>query len=89
MSAQVLAALYGGTAAVFAVAGLVFLRYWKLQRDRLFAFFGGACACFAAGQVLRIATGVGEHGPELLIPRLVGFLLIIAAIFDKNRRARA
>ena len=88
MTAQWLAALYGGTATVFAIACLSFLRYWKMQRDRLFGFFAGACACFAAGQVLRVATGVGEHGPAMLIPRLVGFLLIIAAIFDKNRRAR-
>jgi hypothetical protein len=81
-------ALYGASAAVCATIGLVFLRYWKAQRDRLFGYFAGAFGCFAAGWTLRIAVAYDEHQAYVFLPRLVGFLLIIIAIFDKNRRAR-
>ncbi len=87
MSASLMA-LYGASAAVCATIGLVFLRYWKAQRDRLFGFFAGAFGCFAAGWVLRIAIAYDEHQAYVFLPRLLGFLLIIFAIFDKNRRAR-
>lgn len=88
MSAVTLMALYGASAAVCALIALVFLRYRRDQRDRLFGFFAGAFACFAAGWTLRVALAHDEHQAFVFIPRLVGFLLIIVAIFDKNRRAR-
>jgi hypothetical protein len=88
MTGSILMALYGGSAAVCATVSLVFLRYWKAQRDRLFAFFAGAFGCFAAGWMLRIGLAIDEGEPYVFLPRLVGFLLIIIAIFDKNRRAR-
>jgi hypothetical protein len=83
-----LMALYGASAAVSATIGLVFLRYWKAQHERLFGYFAGAFACFAAGWTLRIAIAYDEHQAYVFLPRLLGFLLIIVAIFDKNRRAR-
>ena len=88
MTGSLMMALYGGSAAVCATIALVFLRYWKDQGDRLFACFAGAFACFAAGWVLRVTLDVDEHQAFVFLPRLVGFLLIIIAIFDKNRRAR-
>ena len=88
MTDQVLMAIYGGSAAVCLAIGLVFLRYWKDHRDRLFGFFAGAFGCFAAGWILRISLATHEHQAYVFLPRLIGFLLIIAAIFDKNRRAR-
>jgi hypothetical protein len=84
----VLMALYGGCAAVSATVGLVFLRYWKAEHDRLFGFFAGAFWCFAAGWTLRIVLAIHEGEAYVFLPRLLGFLLIIVAIFDKNRRAR-
>jgi Family of unknown function (DUF5985) len=86
---SVLSALYGGSAAVFAMVGLVFLRCWVDHRDRLFAWFAAAFWCFAAGFVIRIATDVEEQGGAVFVPRLIGFLLIILAIIDKNRDARS
>lgn len=89
MTESLLMALYGGSVAVCATIGLVFLRLWKEPRDRLFGFFAGAFWCFAAGWLLRIVLAVDEHEAYVFLPRLIGFLLIIVAIFDKNRRARA
>jgi hypothetical protein len=84
---QVLWGLYGACAALCAMIGLVFVRYWTTTRDRLFLFFAFAFWCFSAGWVARFAPEIDEHRPYVFIVRLVGFLLIIAAIYDKNRRA--
>ena len=88
MSELLLTALYGGTVATCAVIALVFLRCWRDQRDRLFVFFAGAFGCFAAGWALRAVLAVDEHQAYVFLPRLAAFVLIILAIFDKNRRAR-
>lgn len=88
MMHDALLALYGGCIAAFTVIGLVFVRYWINQRERLFGFFAAAFWCFALGFLIRVVLGIDEHRPFVFIPRLIGFLLIIAAIFDKNRRAR-
>jgi hypothetical protein len=87
MTEQLLMAAYGACAAVFGVIGLVFVRYWTGQRERLFGFFALAFWCFALGFVLRVVTEVDEHRAYVFIPRLAGFIFIILAIFEKNRRA--
>ncbi len=87
MSEQLLLALYGGSASICAVIGLVFIRYWKTQRERLFVFFALAFWCFTIGWSIRITTGVDDHRVLVFVPRLIGFLLIIVGIIDKNRRA--
>lgn len=88
MTDLILMALYGASVAVFAIAALLFARYRVVHRDRLFGFFAAAFGCFSVGFVVRVVTGIDEHRAFIFIPRLVGFLLIIVAIFDKNRRAR-
>jgi hypothetical protein len=88
MTDTLLAGLSGGSAAICALLAIVFLRYWNNQHERLFAFFAGAFACFAAGWLIRLVTEIDEHRPYVFLPRIVGFLLIILAILDKNRRAR-
>ncbi len=88
MTDEMLVALYGASSAIFAVAGLLFARYQVIHRDRLFGFFAAAFWLFSAGFVIRVITGIDEHRAFIFIPRLIGFLLIIVAIFDKNRRAR-
>jgi hypothetical protein len=92
MTAQlehVMLALYGGAAAMSAALALVFLRYLRDHRDRLFGFFAAAFACFATGWAMRFTLATDEDQAFVYIPRLIGFLLIIVAIFDKNQRARA
>ncbi|MBA3817265.1 MAG: hypothetical protein H0X17_00095 [Deltaproteobacteria bacterium] len=89
MTTSVLPALYGASGTVFAVIALAFLRYWRTDRDRLFALFAAAFGCFSAGMVIRIVTQIDENQSFVFLPRLVGFVLIIIAIFDKNRRSAA
>lgn len=78
--------LQGMLAMGFTVAGLFFLKFWHASNDRLFGAFALAFFVFAAE---RIALGiVGFDTPmaqHLYLVRLAGFVLILAAIIDKNR----
>ena len=69
------------------IAGLFFLRFWRETRDRLFAIF--AVAFWLLG-ITRIALATTQNSSaethsNIYILRLIAFLLILAAIADKNR----
>ncbi|HZS03241.1 MAG TPA: DUF5985 family protein [Blastocatellia bacterium] len=78
--------LQGGTAMAALVAGLFFLRFWRDTRDRFFLFFA---VSFCIDGLLRVALGLTaiseEAEPFFYLVRLFSFLLILAAIVDKNR----
>ena len=80
----------GMLAAGYLVAGLHFLKFWKLSRDRLFGMFAAAF-WLLAGQRLALALTAREPDAAIWLYalRLLAFVLIIAAIVDKNRAARA
>ena len=71
--------------AASAIA-LVFLRFWRDSQDRLFAYFAAGFALLGVNWVL---LGAGNYSAEsrayIYALRLVAFLVIIAAIIDKNR----
>jgi hypothetical protein len=74
------------TLACFAI-GLKFLKFWRVSGDRFFLWFTSAFWVFAIGWTMRAFTpSMGEQAYLIFLPRLAGFLLIIAAIIDKNRR---
>jgi len=76
----------GAIAAGYALAGLFFLRYWRDTRDRLFLIFAAAFWVLA---ILRIALSYVNEDEILTYlywGRLLAFVLILAAILDKNRR---
>lgn len=80
--------LQGAAAMACVVAGMFFLRYWRETLDRFFLFFVAAFWAFAlnwAGLAVVQPSVESTHWFYLL--RLLAFLLIIAAIVDKNRRA--
>lgn len=78
--------MMGAIAMAFWVAGLFFLRFWWDTRDRLFAIFGLAFWLLGATRVaLAFARHTDEEHSYLYWVRLVAFLLILAAIADKNR----
>jgi hypothetical protein len=81
--------LHGALTLGCLLIGVKFLKFWRLSRDRFFVFFTGAFWVFAIGWALRafVATP-SEHGHLIYIPRLVGFVMILVGIFDKNRRSR-
>ena len=70
----------------YFVVGLYFLRFWRDTRDRLFGIFAAAFWLLAA-QRAALALSDDPMGEQLLLysVRLLAFVLILAAIIDKNR----
>jgi uncharacterized membrane protein HdeD (DUF308 family) len=76
----------GAIVALYAVAGLFFLRFWTETADRLFGIFALAFWMLAVQRlllVLQLDPTEGQVWVYLL--RLLAFVLILAAIIDKNR----
>ena len=80
--------LSGLVVALALVAALVFVRFWRQGRDRLFGFFAGAFFLYGMNHlVLTFNPRDSEIRPYLYLIRLAAFLLIIVGILDKNRKA--
>lgn len=80
--------LSGLIVALALVATLVFLRFWRQSRDRLFGFFAGAFILYGLNHlVLTFNPRDSEIRPYLYLIRLAAFVLIIIGIVDKNRKA--
>ena len=81
--------LAGALAMGYCVAALYFLKFWRDVRDRLFLLFAVAFALLA---VQRTALALVGDDPDAALPlyglRLLAFLVIAAAIVDKNRSGR-
>lgn len=89
MSSDLTYFLYGAIALTCFAIGVKFLKYWQLSRDRFFLWFTSAFWVFTIGWSLRLVVDTDdEHRHYLFVPRLIGFLLILIAILDKNRRAK-
>lgn len=81
--------LPGAITMGFLIAGLFFLRFWKSTHDSLFLWFAAAFALLGIGQAVLTFTDVPvEERSPLYLFRLAAFLLIIIAIWSKNRRAK-
>jgi uncharacterized membrane protein YbhN (UPF0104 family) len=72
----------------FLISGLFFLRYWKRTGDMLFAAFALAFWMLAANQAFLVFVRIPlEERSWIYLLRLAAFLLILAAVALKNRRA--
>jgi hypothetical protein len=79
--------LSGALSALSGVAGLFFLRYWRLTRDRLFLFFAFAFWLMTLNWIgLAAWQPAVEAQHRIYLVRLLAFALIIWGILDKNRR---
>jgi hypothetical protein len=76
--------LSGLITMMYIVIATFFLRFWRDSRDRLFFFFSGAFAILAVQRLLLMLFPALE---ALYLLRLLAFVLIIAAIVDKNRHS--
>jgi Family of unknown function (DUF5985) len=73
------------TASLFA--GVLFLRFWRETVDRLFGWFAIAFWMFTINfLLLALVNTTDETRFYAFLPRLAGFLMILAAIVDRNRR---
>ena len=88
MEEQLYTSVFGVLTTLCFVCGLFFFRYWKSSSDRFFAFFGIAFWALGANWALLIGRDPSdEYTPYFYLLRLFAFLLILAAIVDKNRRS--
>lgn len=81
--------LAGALIFAYFVAGLHFLRFWRRTDDRVFLHFAVAFWLFMLNQLVSSIPSVTDEtgGYEYLL-RVLGFVLIIVAIVDKNKSAR-
>lgn len=77
--------LSGAVTMGFLVAAGFFARFWRDTGDRLFVAFAVAFALLALNQALAQWLGAAdERVAYTYLLRVLGFVLILAAIIDKN-----
>jgi hypothetical protein len=82
--------LSGAAAFGFYACGLFVLRFWRRTREQLFLAFSLAFALLGIGQtVIALAQVPTEEKGALYLIRLLAFLLILLAIYRKNRPERS
>ena len=85
MSAVLVDFLAGAVTLGFFVAGAFFLRFWRRTGDRLFLAFAAAFVLMSVNQALASFLGAGdERTSYTYVLRVLGFVLILFAIVDKN-----
>jgi hypothetical protein len=73
----------------FAIAALMFLRFWKRTREGLFLAFAGSFLLLGITQaLLTLGHFRDEERSWLYLVRLAAFLLILFAMAWQNRRRR-
>lgn len=78
--------LWGANAMAALVAAVFFLRFRRETGDRLFSLFALAFGALALSWLLPVLLAPARESSYLFyLVRLAAFLLIIAAIVDKNR----
>lgn len=79
--------LSGVLIAFYAAIALFFMRFWIAARERLFGLFALAFVVLAAQRLaLSLTNASMEDQTVFYLMRLSAFVIIVAAIVDKNRR---
>jgi hypothetical protein len=78
--------LAGALLLSYLLAGMYFFQFWRRTGDRLFIHFAVAFWLFVLNQLVASIPSLADDtaGYEYLL-RVLGFLVIIAGIIDKNR----
>ena len=81
--------LAGALTRAYVIATVFFVHFWQRTSDRLFLAFAAAFALLALNQITIFALGVNdERHNYAYVLRVLGFVLILAAIIDKNLHGR-
>lgn len=79
--------MQGATMMGSVAVAVFFLRFWRQTSDRLFAVFAAAFALFAMNRLLlAVLDQESETRTWVYALRAVTFLMIAAAVLDKNVR---
>lgn len=84
-----IAFLSGAVTLGFAVAALFFLRFWRRTGERFFLAFAAAFVLLALNQAAAQWLGAAdERGSYIYLLRVLGFVVILVAVIDKNLARR-
>ncbi|HEX5324990.1 MAG TPA: DUF5985 family protein [Capsulimonadaceae bacterium] len=78
----------------YVVSGTFFFKYWRVTRDRLFAWFAASFWILSLQRILLVVVhpntpaGLSEYEIPFYCMRFLAYLLIVIAIIDKNRSRR-
>lgn len=79
--------LLGIIATSSIAAGGFFLKFWRQTRDVFFLAFGAAFVIEGLNRTsFLLLERPSEGSPSIYVVRLLAFVLILAAIINKNRR---
>lgn len=82
--------LYGVATCASTIAGLLFMRFWRDTRDRLFMWFALAFWMLAANWAAISLVNPAEEARHLFyLVRLAGFVMILVGIYEKNWKLRS
>lgn len=78
--------LLGAIAMASMLVGLFFLRFWRSTRDRFFLFFALSFSIDGLNRILLAPESPStDDATAFYLVRLLSYLLILYAIWDKNR----
>lgn len=81
--------LWGALTLACAVSGLLFLRFYRASRERLFLAFAAAFWVFGVHwMLLAFLHPPDESRHHVYLLRLLAFVVLIAGIVDRNRRGK-
>jgi hypothetical protein len=81
--------LNGALVMACLACALFFVRFWRESRDRLFALFALSFTVMSVNWLaLSLLAVDDERRHYVYVIRLLSFLLILFAIWDKNRVGR-
>ena len=89
MMETLLGYLAGAVTVGYLVASVFFVRFWRKTADRLFLAFAAAFALLAVNQGIATFLEAGDERTVYAYAlRVLGFLLILWAIVEKNLLSR-
>jgi hypothetical protein len=75
----------GALTMTYVLAAAYFVHFWRRSGERLFIAFGIAFGLLALNQfAIELIAASDERGSYAYVLRVIAFLLIAAAIVDKN-----
>lgn len=78
--------LSGAISLASLVVALFFLRFWRSTRDPFFLCFALSFALECASRTASAFLHLSEDNPAFYATRVIAYGLILAAIWQKNRR---
>ena len=82
--------LAGAVSMGFAIAALMFAKFWRRTREGLFLAFSGSFLLLSLNHAMLSLIQVPlEERASLYLVRLAAFLLIIGALWHQNRKRPA